>query len=248
MNTMLDTLRSDGVRQWLPLVTLVILVILVGTFQPAFLDVNTLLQLASDTAVLFILATGVTFVIMLGGIDLSIQSMASLSSVVVALTLARYGYAAFVFAFGLGVLAGLLSGIAHVRLRIPSFIATLAMGGVLYSAALVTSRERWALMHELRGEREMTLAETLARLSPCDLVLIEGYKAAPIPKLEIWRPAAGKPLLFPRDPHIIAIATDSPDPLPARATGGALRRFSLEDTAEIATLVLAEACRSVPQD
>ncbi|WP_029076547.1 ABC transporter permease [Kaistia adipata] len=142
MNTMLDTLRSDGVRQWLPLVTLVILVILVGTFQPAFLDVNTLLQLASDTAVLFILATGVTFVIMLGGIDLSIQSMASLSSVVVALTLARYGYAAFVFAFGLGVLAGLLSGIAHVRLRIPSFIATLAMGGVLYSAALVTSRER----------------------------------------------------------------------------------------------------------
>lgn len=139
---MLDTLRSDAVRQWLPLTTLVILVILVGTFQPAFLEVSTLLQLASDTAVLFILATGVTFVIMLGGIDLSIQSMASLSSVVVALTLTRYGYAAFVLAFALGVLAGLLSGIAHVRLRIPSFIATLAMGGVLYSAALVTSRER----------------------------------------------------------------------------------------------------------
>jgi molybdopterin-guanine dinucleotide biosynthesis protein B len=113
---------------------------------------------------------------------------------------------------------------------------------------LVTSRERWALMHELRGDREMTLAETLARLSPCDLVLIEGYKAAPIPKLEIWRPAAGKPLLFPRDPHIIAIATDSPDPLPARPTGDLLRRFSLEETAEIATLVLAEACRNVPQD
>jgi ribose transport system permease protein len=142
MNTLLDTFRNDGLRQWLPLATLVILVILVGLFQPAFLDVNTLLQLASDTAVLFILATGVTFVIMLGGIDLSIQSMASLSSVVVALTLARYGYGAFVLAFGLGVLAGLLSGIAHVRLRIPSFIATLAAGGVLYSAALVTSRER----------------------------------------------------------------------------------------------------------
>jgi ribose transport system permease protein len=142
MNTLLDTFRNDGLRQWLPLATLVILVILVGLFQPAFLDVNTLLQLASDTAVLFILATGVTFVIMLGGIDLSIQSMASLSSVVVALTLTRYGYGAFVLAFGLGVLAGLLSGIAHVRLRIPSFIATLAAGGVLYSAALVTSRER----------------------------------------------------------------------------------------------------------
>jgi len=142
MNSILDTFRSEGLRQWLPLATLVILVILVGAFQPAFLDPSTLLQLASDTAVLFILATGVTFVIMLGGIDLSIQSMASLSSVVVALTLARFGYAAFALAFGLGILAGLLSGIAHVRLRIPSFIATLAMGGVLYSAALVISKER----------------------------------------------------------------------------------------------------------
>lgn len=142
MNSIIDTIRTDGLRQWLPLATLILLVILVGAFQPAFLEVNTLLQLASDTAVLFILATGVTFVIMLGGIDLSIQSMASLSSVVVALTLSRFGYGAFFFAFALGAFAGLLSGIAHVRLRIPSFIATLAMGGVLYSAALVTSKER----------------------------------------------------------------------------------------------------------
>jgi ribose transport system permease protein len=139
---MLDTLRSDTVRQWMPLTTLVVLVILIGMFQPAFLEPGTLLQLASDTAVLFILATGVTFVIMLGGIDLSIQSMASLSSVIVALTLARFGYGAFALAFAAGAVAGLLSGIAHVRLRIPSFIATLAMGGVLYSTALVSSRER----------------------------------------------------------------------------------------------------------
>ncbi|HEV7283488.1 MAG TPA: ABC transporter permease [Kaistia sp.] len=142
MNSIIETIRTDGLRQWLPLATLILLVILVGAFQPAFLEMNTLLQLASDTAVLFILATGVTFVIMLGGIDLSIQSMASLSSVAVALTLSRFGYGAFAFAFALGTLAGLLSGIAHVRLRIPSFIATLAMGGVLYSAALVTSKER----------------------------------------------------------------------------------------------------------
>ncbi|MET4634315.1 MULTISPECIES: ABC transporter permease [Kaistia] len=142
MNSIIETIRTDGLRQWLPLATLILLVILVGAFQPAFLEMNTLLQLASDTAVLFILATGVTFVIMLGGIDLSIQSMASLSSVAVALTLSRFGYGAFAFAFALGALAGLLSGIAHVRLRIPSFIATLAMGGVLYSAALVTSKER----------------------------------------------------------------------------------------------------------
>jgi ribose transport system permease protein len=100
------------------------------------------LQLASDTAVLFILATGVTFVIMLGGIDLSLQSMASFSSVIVALTIAQLGYVSFGLAVGTGILAGFLSGIAHVKLKIPSFIATLAMGGVLFSAALVASKER----------------------------------------------------------------------------------------------------------
>ena len=113
---------------------------------------------------------------------------------------------------------------------------------------LITSRERWALMHELRGGRELTLAETLARLSPCDLVLIEGYKAAPIPKLEIWRPAAGKPLLYPRDPHIIAIATDSLDPLPPTGRSREPVRLKLEDTETIATLVLAEARVGAPDD
>jgi ribose transport system permease protein len=125
-----------------PLATLIALVLLVGIIQPGFLEPSTLLQLASDTAVLFILASGVTFVIMLGGIDLSIQSMASLASVIVALTIARLGYGAFVLAVVIGMLAGLFSGLAHVRLKIPSFIATLAMGGVLFSTALVISKER----------------------------------------------------------------------------------------------------------
>ncbi len=142
MRDFINRIGSDGLRQWLPLVTLVILVAIVGIMEPVFLELPTLIQLASDTAVLFILATGVTFVIMLGGIDLSIQSMASLSSVIVALTVARLGYGSFVFAVGVGVLAGLLSGLAHVKLKIPSFIATLASGGVLFSTALVTSRER----------------------------------------------------------------------------------------------------------
>ena len=85
-------LRSYDLRKWLPLATLAVLVVLVGVVQPSFLLPSTLVELASDTAVLFILATGVTFVIMLGGIDLSIQSMASLASVVVALTVGRLGY------------------------------------------------------------------------------------------------------------------------------------------------------------
>ena len=140
MAALLDRLGSDRLRQWLPLATLIVLVALIGALQPVFLQPATLLELAGDTAVLFILATGVTFVIMLGGIDLSIQSMASLASVVVAITLSSLGYWSFVLAVALGALAGLLSGLAHTRLRIPSFIATLAMGGVLFSTALVTSR------------------------------------------------------------------------------------------------------------
>jgi ribose transport system permease protein len=142
MQRIVDRLGTDRLRQWLPLATLVVLIALVGVMQPGFLEPATLLQLASDTAVLFILATGVTFVIMLGGIDLSLQSMASLASVIVALTIASLGYGSFVFAIAVGAIAGMLSGLAHVRLKIPSFIATLAMGGVLFSTALVISRER----------------------------------------------------------------------------------------------------------
>jgi ribose transport system permease protein len=141
-------MRPDDLRKWLPLATLAALILMIGIAQPSFLQPSTLIELASDTAVLFILATGVTFVIMLGGIDLSIQSMASLASVVVALTVARLGYGSFLLAIVIGAIAGLLSGIVHVRLKIPSFIATLAMGGVLFSAALVISKERSITLSE----------------------------------------------------------------------------------------------------
>ena len=134
--------RADLLRQWMPVLTLALLVAVVGTLQPGFLTPSTLLQLASDTATLFVLATGVSFVIMLGGIDLGIQSMASLASVIVALTLPRIGYAAFPLAVLAGCLAGYLAGLAHIRLKIPSFIATLAVGGVLAGTALVISKER----------------------------------------------------------------------------------------------------------
>ena len=138
----------DDLRKWLPLATLAALILVIGIAQPSFLQPSTLIELASDTAVLFILATGVTFVIMLGGIDLSIQSMASLASVIVALSVARLGYGSFLLAVVIGAIAGLLSGIVHVRLKIPSFIATLAMGGVLFSSALVLSKERSITLDE----------------------------------------------------------------------------------------------------
>ncbi len=67
---------------------------------------------------------------------------------------------------------------------------------------------RWALMHERREEPEPTLNELLGHLSPCDLVLIEGVKQEPVPKLEVYRPENGKPPLFPERSDIVAIATD----------------------------------------
>ncbi|WP_315721558.1 MULTISPECIES: molybdopterin-guanine dinucleotide biosynthesis protein B [unclassified Bradyrhizobium] len=73
---------------------------------------------------------------------------------------------------------------------------------------LVASGTRWALMHELRGAGEPALAELLAKLSPVDLVVIEGYKAGPHRRIEVHRTANGKPLLFPDDPGIVGLVTD----------------------------------------
>jgi len=73
---------------------------------------------------------------------------------------------------------------------------------------LVSSANRWALVHELRGAAELPLEALLGKLSPVDLVLVEGYKRQPHPKLEIYRASLGKPLMHPDDPAIIGIASD----------------------------------------
>jgi molybdopterin-guanine dinucleotide biosynthesis protein B len=75
---------------------------------------------------------------------------------------------------------------------------------------LVGSANRWALVHELRGEAEPTLPALLRKASPVDLVLVEGYKGETHPKLEVYRAANGKPLLHPGDPAIVAVASDTP--------------------------------------
>jgi len=73
---------------------------------------------------------------------------------------------------------------------------------------LVGSGNRWAIIHELRGAAEPTLADLLQKASPVDLVLVEGYKAERHPKLEVYRSTNGKPLLHPEDPAVVAIASD----------------------------------------
>jgi len=77
------------------------------------------------------------------------------------------------------------------------------------SEILVTSSRRWVLMHELRGVAEPSFDEQIRHLSPCDVLLVEGFKFAPIPKMEVWREETGEGMLHPNDPHIVAVATDA---------------------------------------
>ena len=74
---------------------------------------------------------------------------------------------------------------------------------------MVSSDQRWSLTRELRGAPEAGLDELLAHLGPCDLVLVEGFKRAAIPKIEVWRSVVAEPLLHPDDPRIVALATDT---------------------------------------
>jgi len=99
---------------------------------------------------------------------------------------------------------------------------------------LVGSPARWALMREHRGAAEPGLADLLPHLSPCDLVLVEGYKRDAIPKLEVHRVANSKPLLD--DPHIVAIASDRP-------VATSLLRFALDDVDAIAAFIVASMRR-----
>jgi len=146
------SLLSAGSTGWLrnvaPPAVLVVLIAVIGIASPGFLRADTLLVILSDTAVLFVLAAGATFAILIGGIDLSIQSVASLASVVLTQLLPRLGLWAFVVAILAGVASGFASGLVHVRLRVPSFVATLATGGVVAGLGLLASNGRAITIEE----------------------------------------------------------------------------------------------------
>lgn len=105
---------------------------------------------------------------------------------------------------------------------------------------LVSSANRFALMHELRGEAEWTLGALLQKLSPVDLVIVEGFKHETHPKLEVYRKIVGKPLLHPDDENIVAIASDGQ--VEARVPV-----VSLDDVEAISDILVAKAmpCDSV---
>ncbi len=96
---------------------------------------------------------------------------------------------------------------------------------------LLATPYRWMLVGELRGAPEPALEQHLARLSACDLVLVEGYKHAALAKLEVWRAANAKPWLFPDDAHFIAVAADTkPD--------AAIRYLNLNNPEAIVAFIL----------
>ena len=99
---------------------------------------------------------------------------------------------------------------------------------------LVSSGQRWALMHELRGAAEPRLPELLKKMSPVDLVVVEGFKSEPHRKIEVHRTANGKAMLFPDDPAIVGIATDG-------AVETALPVVHLDDIPAVAAMMQRSA-------
>jgi len=99
------------------------------------------------------------------------------------------------------------------------------------SEVLVTSSRRWALMHELRGAPEPGFAELVAHISLCDLLLVEGFKREKFPKLEVYRPVVGEPLIHPHDPDVVAVASDA-------RIETRLPQFHLDDAPAIAAFIL----------
>jgi molybdopterin-guanine dinucleotide biosynthesis adapter protein len=97
---------------------------------------------------------------------------------------------------------------------------------------MVASNRRWALMHELRDTPEPSLDDLLQKLSPVDLVLVEGFKRHPHPKIEVYRHSLGKPLLHPDDPFVVAIASDE------RRRDFSVAWLPLSDPAAIASFIL----------
>lgn len=99
------------------------------------------------------------------------------------------------------------------------------------SEVLISSSRRWALMHELRGAAEPSLQELIKHMSPCDLLLIEGFKHEKVAKLEVHRGVIDEPWLFPQDPHIVAVASD-------QRADTKLPQFSIDDVAAIAAFIV----------
>jgi ribose transport system permease protein len=132
----------DKLKPWFPWLTLAVLVLLVGAVNPAFFNPSGMLAVVADIVPLFIMALGMTFAIYIGGIDLSMQQVANLVTVVATVYLAQFGIFVAVLCIAAGFGIGALSGWITTRQFVPSFVATLAMGFIALSGARFLSGER----------------------------------------------------------------------------------------------------------
>lgn len=146
-------MNIDRFRPHLPWITLVVLTLAVSVINPVFLQPQSLVQMTADVATLFVLALGITLVIYIGGIDLSAQSVANMTTVLATLALPKFGAWMAPAVLGVGATLGFASGYASTRLKVPSFIATLAVGGVALSLGQYASGQQAVFMDaELRDE------------------------------------------------------------------------------------------------
>ncbi|MBP0581204.1 ABC transporter permease [Labrys sp. LIt4] len=129
-------------KRHFPWITLVVLILLVGAMDPTFLRPQNLMELGADIAPLFIMALGMTLAIYIGGIDLSAQSVANMTTVLATLSLPYLGVFSALLIAVVGLLFGAVSGLVTTRLKVPSFIATLAVGGLALSVGQFASGQR----------------------------------------------------------------------------------------------------------
>lgn len=132
----------ERIKPYLPWITLLALVLVVGIANPSFLDPAGLLSLITDVVPLFIMALGMTFAIYIGGIDLSAQQVANMVTVIATVYLAQFGIGVALVCILAGFAIGAISGFVTTRLYVPSFVSTLAMGFIALSAAKYLSGQR----------------------------------------------------------------------------------------------------------
>ena len=144
METVRNSLGLDWekIKPHLPWITLVALVLIVGLADANFLRPQNLISMAADIVPLFIMAMGMTFAIYIGGIDLSAQSVANMTTVIATVSLATFGIGAALICIVVGAVLGGLSGFVTTRLLVPSFVATLAVGGIAFSVGEWLSGQR----------------------------------------------------------------------------------------------------------
>jgi ribose transport system permease protein len=139
-------MNLERLRPHFSWITLVALVLLVSLIDPRFLAPSSLLQMAADVSTLFLMAMGITLVIYIGGIDLSSQSVANMTTVLATLSLPILGGWTPLAVLSVGAALGFASGYSSTRLKVPSFIATLAVGGLAMSVAQYASGQKAVFM------------------------------------------------------------------------------------------------------